>query len=95
MPSDNGHLVGWVPVDPSLRNHLWHLSVVNLSTSHALVLKYEKSVLTMKIYPLTDLVGCTFELVGTNVNANPYGKIMILTSPVSYTHLTLPTILRV
>jgi len=74
-PSDNGHLVGWVPVDPSLRNHLWHLSVVNLSTSHGLVTKYNKEIksLTVSIFPLKDLVGNTFELIGTNVNANPYG----------------------
>ena len=67
--------MGWVPVDPSLRTHLWHLSVVNLSTGHGLIVKYNQDMksLSITINPLKDLVGNTFELIGTNVNGNPYG----------------------
>lgn len=39
-PQSNGHLVGFVPVDPSLRQHLWHLSAVNLNLGLAVMLKY-------------------------------------------------------
>jgi len=38
LPDDIGHIVGWVPVDPSLRQHLWHLSAVNLNEGIGLFL---------------------------------------------------------
>lgn len=71
-----GHLVGWVPVDPSLRTHIWHLSSVDLNRGEALVLtdqKVEGDSLKLQLIKLADYVGKTFELIGTHVNANPYG----------------------
>ena len=78
VPDDIGHLVGWVPVDPSLRMHVWHLSVVDLNRGEGLFLSEEQPGGPMKIHrvKLEDLLGKTFELIGTNVNANPYGTFM-------------------
>ena len=75
IPDDIGHLVGWVPIDPSLRTHLWHLSVVDLKRGEGLFLKDKpKGKLQISIEKLENFLGKTFELIGTNVNANPYGK---------------------
>ena len=76
VPDDIGHLVGWVPIDPSLRTHLWHLSVVDLKRGEGLFLKNNKlkGKLQISIEKLENFIGKTFELIGTNVNANPYGK---------------------
>ncbi|KAK3103859.1 hypothetical protein FSP39_022479 [Pinctada imbricata] len=76
VPDSNGHIPGWVPVDPKSRQHLWHLSAVDLTSGLALILREEseaESNLLIELVPLSQLVGCTLELIGTNVNANPYG----------------------
>ena len=83
IPSENGHIVGWVPIDPSLRNHLWHLSVVDLVSGYALVANYVSSDGSLRISfcPLEKMIGSTVELIGTNVNANPYGKLLLQPLP--------------
>ncbi|XP_057290468.1 uncharacterized protein C12orf29 homolog [Hydractinia symbiolongicarpus] len=76
VPDDIGHLVGWVPVDPSLRTHLWHLSVVDLTLGKALFLfdsDVDDGQIQMSIQDLKNHFNQTFELIGTNVNGNPYG----------------------
>jgi len=75
LPDDIGHIVGWVPVDPSLRQHLWHLSSVNLNEGVGLFL-YDKNgsqgPALIEIDRLEKHCGKTFELIGTHVNGNPY-----------------------
>ena len=80
-PDDIGHIVGWVPVDPSLRQHLWHLSAVNLNDGTGLFLydgcrKQEGNStgasMELQVDDLQKHCGKTFELIGTHVNANPY-----------------------
>ncbi|XP_013420727.1 uncharacterized protein C12orf29 homolog [Lingula anatina] len=76
LPDSNGHIPGWVPVDPSLNAHVWHLSVLNLHKGLALVLqpaKEENGLLEITIRALSELQGQSLELIGTNVNGNPYG----------------------
>ena len=75
-PTDNGHLVGWVPVDPSARTHIWHLSAVDLICGRFVCLneKAGDESLVARIEYLDDYLGKTFELIGTKVNGNPYGK---------------------
>ena len=76
QPDDIGHTPGWVPVDPSSRQHLWHLSSVDLVNELALVLQpladSRCGDLEITAVPLKELCGCTLELIGTNVNGNPY-----------------------
>ncbi|XP_002156396.2 RNA ligase 1 isoform X1 [Hydra vulgaris] len=74
IPAENGHLVGWVPVDPSVRTHLWHLSAVDLIGGFFLCLNEnaEDESLIARIALLDDYLGATFELIGTKVNGNPY-----------------------
>lgn len=74
VPDDNGHTPGWVPVDVSSRQHHWHLSAVDLRSGIALQLKEtEEGQLVICLVSLADIVGHTAELIGTFVNANPYG----------------------
>jgi hypothetical protein len=75
-PDENGHIPGWVPVDPKSRQHLWHLAVVDLDVGLGLFMlpdpdDSEKLLITMS--PLQEYIGSTLELIGTNVNGNPYG----------------------
>ena len=75
LPDAGGHIPGWVPVDPKSRTHCWHLSVVDLEVPGvALVLqpRSNSSGLEITLRKLSDLDSCTLELIGTNVNANPY-----------------------
>lgn len=73
LPDDIGHIVGWVPVDPSLRQHLWHLSVVNLNEGRGLFLYNNKDGrMELQLDDLQKHCGKTFELIGTHVNGNPY-----------------------
>ena len=75
LPDDIGHIVGWVPVDPSLRQHLWHLSAVNLNEGIGLFLYDQdgsQEPIRMKVDRLENHSGKTFELIGTHVNGNPY-----------------------
>lgn len=75
QPDKNGHIPGWVPVEAKSRQHCWHSQTVEFDSGLALVLqpyKSDKELLEITIIPLTDLLNCTMELIGTNVNANPY-----------------------
>ncbi|XP_041366004.1 uncharacterized protein C12orf29 homolog isoform X2 [Gigantopelta aegis] len=73
QPDDGGHTPGWVPIDVKSRQHCWHLSAVDLIQSLALVLREnEDEGLTVECLPLSDLLGQTVELIGTNINGNPY-----------------------
>ncbi|XP_028673098.1 uncharacterized protein C12orf29 homolog isoform X1 [Erpetoichthys calabaricus] len=76
QPDDNGHILGWVPVEENNKQYCWHSSVVNYEIGAALILRPcmdDHNVLEIAAVPLTELVGHTLELIGTNVNANPYG----------------------
>lgn len=76
QPDDNGHIPGWVPVNPKTRQHCWHLTAVNLTHSTGLVLREkpdEGKELEIDLVNLSELIGRTAELIGTHVNANPYG----------------------
>lgn len=79
VPDAGGHIPGWVPVDPKSKTHCWHLSAVDLEeTQLALVLKprissdCSESELELTVERLQDLDNCTLELIGTNINGNPY-----------------------
>ncbi|XP_046573805.1 uncharacterized protein C12orf29 homolog [Haliotis rubra] len=72
QPDEHGHIPGWVPVDPKGREHLWHLSSVDLTNGLGLVLRQTAEGLCIDNVPLTELLGSTVELIGTNVNGNPY-----------------------
>lgn len=68
---------GWVPVDQTNKQYCWHASVVNYDVGVALVLKThvdDEGLLEIASVPLADLMEQTLELIGTNVNGNPYGK---------------------
>lgn len=71
------YFVGWVPVDDSNKQYCWHASVVDYDVREALVLRpsdEDEAVLEIVSVPLTELMEQTLELVGTNVNGNPYGE---------------------
>lgn len=75
QPDENGHIPGWVPVDPTSRQHCWHLTTVDLDQGLALVLQPSTDGghnLKITIKSLQELEGATMELIGTNVNGNPY-----------------------
>ena len=77
-PDENGHIPGWVPIDPQSKQYCWHLTVVDLELGIGLVLQpdgadtCDDASLCIRAVPLADLLECTLELIGTNVNANPY-----------------------
>ncbi|RXN19125.1 putative protein C12orf29 -like protein [Labeo rohita] len=76
VPDEHGHIPGWVPVDHTNKQYCWHASVVNYDTGVALVLKThseDEGLLKIVSVPLADLMEQTLELIGTNVNGNPYG----------------------
>ncbi|XP_077195107.1 RNA ligase 1 isoform X2 [Paroedura picta] len=67
---------GWVPVEKNSKQYCWHTSVVDYEFDLGLVLKHhpkESGLLEIRPVPLSDLSEQTLELIGTNVNANPYG----------------------
>ena len=74
LPDDNGHIPGWVPVDTAARQHLWHLATVDLHSGVAIILRpsNDSAILEITTVPLHSLLESTLELIGTNVNANPY-----------------------
>ena len=75
QPDKNGHIPGWVPVEPKSRQHCWHSQTVEFDSGLALVLQPDPSdvsQLQITLVPLSELLDCTMELIGTNVNANPY-----------------------
>ncbi|XP_063471210.1 RNA ligase 1 isoform X3 [Symphalangus syndactylus] len=67
---------GWVPVEKNNKQYCWHSSVVNYEFEIALVLKHhpdDSGLLEISAVPLSDLLEQTLELIGTNINGNPYG----------------------
>ncbi|XP_051545921.1 uncharacterized protein C12orf29 homolog isoform X2 [Myxocyprinus asiaticus] len=76
VPDEHGHIPGWVPVDHINKQYCWHASVVNYDAGVALVLRTDEKdegLLKIVSVPLADLMEQTLELIGTNVNGNPYG----------------------
>uniref|UniRef100_A0AAQ5X232 RNA ligase 1 n=1 Tax=Amphiprion ocellaris TaxID=80972 RepID=A0AAQ5X232_AMPOC len=76
VPDDHGHIPGWVPVDKDNKQYCWHSSVVDYDVGAALVLRPssdDENRLEIAAVPLADLQEQTLELIGTNVNGNPYG----------------------
>ena len=74
QPDVNGHIPGWVPVDPTGRQHLWHLQPVDFNRGVGLFLQenQDEGHLEIILRPLKEFEGATLELIGTNVNGNPY-----------------------
>ncbi|KAM7114689.1 RNA ligase 1 isoform 2-T2 [Molossus nigricans] len=67
---------GWVPVEKNNKQYCWHSSVVHYEFEIALVLKHhpdDPNLLEISAVPLSDLLEQTLELIGTNINGNPYG----------------------
>uniref|UniRef100_A0A8B9J4H1 RNA ligase 1 n=1 Tax=Astyanax mexicanus TaxID=7994 RepID=A0A8B9J4H1_ASTMX len=76
VPEDYGHIPGWVPVEKNNKQYCWHASVVNYDTGLALVLRphpEDEGLLEIASVPLSELLEQTLELIGTNINGNPYG----------------------
>ncbi|XP_066175343.1 RNA ligase 1 isoform X3 [Sylvia atricapilla] len=75
LPDENGHMPGWVPVEKNSKQYCWHSSVVNYEAGIALVLKHhaDPGLLEISPVPLSEILEQTLELIGTNINANPYG----------------------
>ena len=77
MPDDIGHTPGWVPLEQNSRQYCWHLQAVNLDRGMVLILKnfqeeYNDKRLELCTASLSQYVGRTMELIGTNINGNPY-----------------------
>ncbi|XP_004086285.1 uncharacterized protein C12orf29 homolog isoform X1 [Oryzias latipes] len=75
VPDEHGHTPGWVPVEKSNKQYCWHASAVDYEARAALVLRPsagDENMLEITAVPLDDLQEQTLELIGTNVNANPY-----------------------
>ncbi|XP_070565692.1 RNA ligase 1-like [Ptychodera flava] len=77
QPDENGHIPGWVPLDKNNRQYCWHNTVVDHKQGVAVVLRPSadgnKDELEVSISNLSSLLERTLELIGTNINANPYG----------------------
>ncbi|XP_066505196.1 RNA ligase 1 isoform X2 [Hoplias malabaricus] len=76
VPDEHGHIPGWVPVENTNKQYCWHASVVNYEEGLALVLRphpEDEDLLEIVSVPLSELMEQTLELIGTNVNGNPYG----------------------
>ncbi|XP_072519042.1 RNA ligase 1 isoform X2 [Salminus brasiliensis] len=76
VPDEHGHIPGWVPVEKTNKQYCWHASVVNYEAGLALVLRphpEDEGLLEIASVPLSKLMEQTLELIGTNVNGNPYG----------------------
>ncbi|XP_008309389.1 RNA ligase 1 [Cynoglossus semilaevis] len=76
IPDQLGHIPGWVPVDKDNKQYCWHSSVVDFRVGAAVVLRPtadDDHRLEVAAVPLSDLMEQTLELIGTNVNGNPYG----------------------
>ncbi|XP_039988959.1 uncharacterized protein C12orf29 homolog isoform X2 [Xiphias gladius] len=77
VPDEHGHIPGWVPVEGDNKQYCWHSSVVDYEVGAALVLRPhaddDEDRLEIAAVPLADLMEQTLELIGTNVNGNPYG----------------------
>lgn len=72
---------GWVPVEKNNKQYCWHSSVVDHNMGKALVLRPsadDADSLEIAAVPLGDLLEQTLELIGTNVNGNPYGNVRLV-----------------
>ena len=59
------------------KQYCWHSSTVDYDAGVALVLRprdQTRDLLELALVPLVDLLEQTLELIGTNVNGNPYGE---------------------
>ncbi|XP_029290188.1 RNA ligase 1 isoform X3 [Cottoperca gobio] len=75
VPDEHGHIPGWVPVEKHNKQYCWHSSVLDRDVVAALVLRPsgdDEDGLEVAAVPLADLLEQTLELIGTNVNGNPY-----------------------
>ncbi|XP_073413107.1 RNA ligase 1 isoform X4 [Dendrobates tinctorius] len=75
-PDENGHIPGWVPVENGNKQYCWHSCVVNYTLGVAIVLKpktEDHGSLEISLVHLSNLLEQTLELIGTNINGNPYG----------------------
>lgn len=75
LPDKSGHTPGWLPVDKQSRQYCWHLQGVDLDSGKILVLRNSRSEdphLEIAMVSISDYDGCTMELIGTNINGNPY-----------------------
>ncbi|XP_013931193.1 PREDICTED: uncharacterized protein C12orf29 homolog isoform X2 [Thamnophis sirtalis] len=76
FPDENGHIPGWVPVEKNSKLYCWHSSAVDYEYELGLILKHhaeEPDLLEICSVPLSEFTEQTLELIGTNINANPYG----------------------
>ncbi|XP_041964776.1 uncharacterized protein C12orf29 homolog [Alosa sapidissima] len=76
VPDEYGHIPGWVPVEKNNKQYCWHSSVIEYETGEALLLRplrEDGEMLEITCVPLSELQEQTLELIGTNVNGNPYG----------------------
>lgn len=75
------------------KQYCWHSSVVNHNKGKALVLRpsaNDADSLEIAAVPLADLLEQTLELIGTNVNGNPYGNVKLVSIYASCTSGTFP-----
>lgn len=58
------------------KQHCWHCAAVSDEAGVALLLRphTEPGLLEISPVPLAELLEQTLELIGTNINANPYGE---------------------
>ncbi|XP_056430378.1 uncharacterized protein C12orf29 homolog isoform X3 [Hyla sarda] len=71
-----GNSKGWVPVENSNKQYCWHSCAVNYTLGIAIVLRpkaEDHGSLEICLVRLSDLLEQTLELIGTNINGNPYG----------------------
>lgn len=75
VPDKQGEIMGWIPLD-SDKMHKWHAETVDYDNNRILVLNVlkENDELTFELNLdlLSDHEGQSFELIGTNINGNPY-----------------------
>ncbi|XP_022340322.2 RNA ligase 1-like [Crassostrea virginica] len=75
QPDQSRHIPGWVPVERKSRQYCWHTSAVDFDGALGLFLRQSRDCdrcLHLQVLPLRNFLGCTAELIGTNVNANTY-----------------------
>ncbi|XP_063786572.1 RNA ligase 1 isoform X2 [Pseudophryne corroboree] len=75
-PDENGHIPGWVPVENGNKQYCWHSSAVNYELGVGIILKRhpeDPGALLIYLGYLCELLEQTLELIGTNINGNPYG----------------------
>ncbi|XP_002740769.1 RNA ligase 1-like [Saccoglossus kowalevskii] len=77
QPDLYGHIPGWLPVESKDRQYCWHSSTFDVNYGIAVVLKSSNDgnqySMEVTIVELSELLEQTLELIGTNINGNPYG----------------------